>query len=374
MKVPKLNIALVEPFFGGSHKQWATQLKKYSHHHIHLYTLPARFWKWRMHGAAIHLAKKVNESSTKIDLIIVTDMLNLPVFKSLLVHANTPIVIYFHENQITYPWSKEDKDLIEKRDVHYGFINISSALSATKVLFNSQYHLNRFVKAIPQFLKKFPDYNELWVHKAIKNKSEVIPIGIDFSEILSCKPLKKKQNKIPIILWNHRWEYDKNPKDFFTVLDHLKQKNIRFKLYVLGEKAKNYPSIFNDAKIFFSKEILHWGYVKNRKEYLQMLWQADILPVCAIQDFFGISVVEAMACECYPLLPNRLAYVEHIDKKQFERCMYETKEDLVNKMQKLIFEEEVNYLNYTNKKITTYSWIKIARLFDTTFEKIVYYE
>ena len=71
-------------------------------------------------------------------------MLNLPVFQSL-IKQSCPIVIYFHENQFTYPWSPNDKDVELQRDKHYGFINYSSALSADHVYFNSQFHLNSFL-------------------------------------------------------------------------------------------------------------------------------------------------------------------------------------------------------------------------------------
>ena len=61
-------------------------------------------------------------------------MLNLPVFKSL-IKSNVKIVLYFHENQITYPWSDNDPDIKLKRDQHYGFINYTSALIADEIIF-----------------------------------------------------------------------------------------------------------------------------------------------------------------------------------------------------------------------------------------------
>lgn len=33
------------------------------------------------------------------------------------------------------------------------------------------------------------------------------------------------------------------------------------------------------------------------------LWQSDVLLVTSQQEYFGVSVVEAMHCGCYPLLP-----------------------------------------------------------------------
>ena len=50
----KLKIALLSPFHGGSHKQWAENLQAHSLNDIDLYSMPAVYWKWRMHGASIH--------------------------------------------------------------------------------------------------------------------------------------------------------------------------------------------------------------------------------------------------------------------------------------------------------------------------------
>ena len=60
--------------------------------------------------------------------------------------------------------------------------------------------------------------------------------------------IKDKKNEIPILLWNHRWEYDKNPDAFFNALFQLKNKGIKFQLIVLGESYKNSPPIFKKAK------------------------------------------------------------------------------------------------------------------------------
>ena len=77
-----MNILYVEPYYSGSHKQWIDSYKKYSSYNIDILSLPGIKWKWRMHGAAITLASKFNQLDKKYDLIICSDMLNLPVFKS----------------------------------------------------------------------------------------------------------------------------------------------------------------------------------------------------------------------------------------------------------------------------------------------------
>ena len=141
-----MKILYVEPYYAGSHKQWIDSYIKCSEHKIDILSLKGIHWKWRMHGAAITLADQFHELKKSYELIIVSDMLNLPLFKSLISKKlkKTKIVIYFHENQFSYPRSKNDKDVELKRDMHYNFINYSSALVSDYNFFNSQFHLNDF--------------------------------------------------------------------------------------------------------------------------------------------------------------------------------------------------------------------------------------
>ena len=111
----------------------------------------------------------------------------------------------------------------------------------------------------------------------------------------------------------------KNPELFFNSLLQLKEENIQFKLIVLGQSYSKIPSIFKAAKNNFSNQILHFGYAPSFEDYAKLLWQSDILPVTSNQDFFGGSVVEAIYCNNYPILPNRLAYPEHIPKSDQQK-------------------------------------------------------
>ena len=74
--------------------------------------MKGQFWKWRMHGGAITLAESFNNSDWNPDLILCTDMLDLTTFLSLTRKKtkHIPVAIYFHENQISYPWSPKDRD------------------------------------------------------------------------------------------------------------------------------------------------------------------------------------------------------------------------------------------------------------------------
>ncbi len=101
-----MHILLVSPYHGGSHRAWAVGYQKHSAHDVTLLTLPARFWKWRMHGGAVTLGRRWLESSAGTpDLILATDLLDLTTFLALTRQktATVPVALYMHENQLTYP-------------------------------------------------------------------------------------------------------------------------------------------------------------------------------------------------------------------------------------------------------------------------------
>ncbi len=322
-----------------------------------------------MHGGAVTLSKMFNEYlevNKKPDLIIVTDMLNLPVFTSLANVKNIPIISFFHENQITYPWSTQDRDKEKNRDHHYGFINYTTALRSDLVMFNSYYHKNIFIKELRKFLKKFPDNNDLFNVDIIEKKSVVSYLGLDLEKFDQYK--KNSTNQCPIILWNHRWEYDKNPEEFFECLKKIKNENIKFKLIILGEEFQTEMDVFTKSRKYFSNEIIHMGYAKSFSEYASLINKSDILPVTTKQEFFGVSVIEAIYCGVFPILPKRLTYPELFNSDLNPDNFYQDSTDLFIKLKECI-------VNNTKKSLREYSnrykWSKIAKDYDNIIQKVI---
>lgn len=325
-----------------------------------------------MHGGAVSLAKKFNALESKPDLILATDMLDLTTFLALTrkQSLDIPVAAYFHENQLTYPWSPIDRDVKHKRDNHYSFINYTTAIAADRVLFNSEYHKNSFLNALPTFLKQFPDKQGMEHISLIEEKSEVLHLGLDLKRFDVVSKDEDRQSGTPIILWNHRWEYDKNPDEVFEVLFELDERGLDFKLVVVGEQNEMKPSIFEKARERLSDRILHWGYCETFEEYANWLWKADVLPVTSNQDFFGGSVVEAMYCNCYPLLPNRLAYPDHIPDGAKSHFVYQDKTDLLEKLAHLIESAGTLSLAKPRSFVEHYDWDACIERYDHVFENL----
>lgn len=339
-----LNIVLLEPYSGGSHAAFNESLIEHSRHHYELITLPARKWKWRMRGAAIWFAQDGNNwmplPSSKdgggggdraVDLILTNDMLSVADLRALLPPhlASVPIVCYFHENQLTYPVPNE-----ADRDYQYGMTNITSCLTADSVWFNSHYHLEAFLKAADSLLRRMPDFVPKRVADSIRSKSRVLYPPVDVPDELA-SPAKPTDRPLTI-LWCHRWEYDKNPEPFFEALLELDSRGLPFELVLLGEQFRTAPAVFESSWERLRRHIVHAGFMPDRQQYLQQLVQCDLVVSTAIQENFGIAVVEAILAGCQPLLPNRLAYPELIPEKWRRVCLYDGDDQLFERLHRAI--------------------------------------
>ena len=322
-----MRILLIEPYFGGSHKAWAEGYAHHSRHQVELLTLPARFWKWRMQGAAVTLAEQALQRDSQPDVLLVTDMLNLPVFLGLAGRrlSGVPTVLYCHENQLTYPLPPG-----ETRDLTYGMANWLSMLAADRVYFNSAYHLEDWFEEVPRLLKHFPDHTHTHLIPEVRAKSAVLPVGCGLTQLEHARG-NTPASDVPLILWNQRWEYDKDPETFFRAMDVLVQDDQEFRIALAGSNERQMPEEFESARDRLGSRVIHYGRA-DRSTYERLLWQADIVVSTAIHEFFGIGVVEAVYCGCFPVLPRRLAYPELIPPLHHDNCLYANFEGLLERL------------------------------------------
>jgi glycosyltransferase involved in cell wall biosynthesis len=361
----KLNFLFIEPFFGGSHREFAKGLISHSHHRIDLVTLPARFWKWRMRGAALYFAKKI-PSLKRYNALITTDLMSLSDYKTLSPGICPPVLVYFHENQLTYPLAPG-----EHMDYQFGFTDITTALAADRVLFNSRTHCDAFFSHLPGFLKMMPEYRPNWAVGEIRSKAGVLYPGCRFPASGFCGDEPSIQLP-PLIIWNHRWEFDKNPDEFFYVLDRVLEKGIEFRLALLGESSQVVPKAFMGARDRYEDRIVQYGYVKSRQAYVNWLKRGAIVISTAQQENFGISVVEAIRFGCVPLLPARLVYPEIIPDGFHSDVLYKNKKELVRKLTRLI----TNYSRFETLRrelsaaMGRFSWPNLIDHYDEELEKL----
>jgi glycosyltransferase involved in cell wall biosynthesis len=306
-------ILIIEPYFGGSHRQFLKRLEKNIEAEFTFLTLPARKWKMRMQLSAAWFAECVGKmEEKKFDTVLCSSFVDVAVLRALLNNitgwnSSSLFCTYFHENQFVYPNRKEDKSRHQ-----FTAINFNTALVSERIAFNSHYNRLTFMDSCRKFINKAADVQLEDTMKRIEEKSSVLYPGIDMEKVVISAEV---ENPVPVICWNHRWEHDKNPEEFFYSLEELAEKGYSFKVIILGQAFRDIPPIFEWAKKKFAEQILHCGYVKSKKEYFGWLHKADIVVSTALHEFFGISVMEAVAAGCIPIVPDRLSYPELYPQK-----------------------------------------------------------
>lgn len=358
-------ILAVEPYYGGSHKTWIDGWIKRSHHRIELITLPARKWKWRMRGAAIELANRFAEidDGEAWDGLIASDMLNLAEFIALTRPAFDvcPSVLYLHENQFSYPLHPD-----ERVDYHYILTNFISSLAATKVVFNSEYNRDDFFGGIGFVLNKMPDFvPDQKSLQRLREDSYVLP------PCVALPTRNRKQhttNSSPVILWNHRWDRDKQPDVFLAALQKLVKRGIDFQVIICGERFDSGEICFQDAQSILGDGLIHLGYVESWEKYQAFLQRSDIVVSTAMQEFFGISVVEAVYAGAFPVLPKRLNYPHLIPKAFHELALYE-EDGFIDHLQRVIELAKNQPLPDLSEHMEQYKWEHHIQQYDALFDE-----
>ena len=363
-----MQIVWIDPFHGGSHAAVSEGFARRSRHDVALLTLPIDGgWRWRMRGGAVSLARLWREQALQTDLIVTTDMLDLATFRALSGSSDIPVAVYVHENQLTYPLPSG-----RSRDLSFAWINYTSALCADRLFFNSDFHRRSFLEALPGLLGRYHDYRELQTIDAIAAKAQVLTPGIDLLRLdQSIQTPERECADRPIILWNSRWEYDKQPEAFFDALEGLAARGIDFGLIVAGEHIDPNAPAFVAARERWADHIVHWGYAPDTASYSRLLHQADIVVSTALQEFFGIGIIEAIYCGCVPVLPRRLTYPDLLPTDLHADCLYRNQHDLVERLCDVIARLDALKQRPWQSIAAPYDWSHSAPLYDAAFEQLL---
>nr|XP_055071772.1 glycosyltransferase-like domain-containing protein 1 isoform X2 [Misgurnus anguillicaudatus] len=349
-----MSVLLLEAFNGGSHKQLLDLLQEGVEDCVS-FTLPAKKWHWRARTSALYFMQTVPASS-------------------------------------------------------------SYSLVADVVVFNSSFNMESFLSSISTFMKTMPDHRPKDLDRLIRPKCHVLHFPIRFPEVTRFLPAHKclrhlgrqdihnpavqhtdhtsvasfsditKDTESPEgkvheegpqtvsvvsgdddrdklrplhIVWPHRWEHDKDPQLFFQTLLKLKERQLSFEVSVLGETFTDVPDIFAEAKEQLVDHIQYWGFMPSKEDYLKVLCQADVVVSTAKHEFFGVAMLEAVHCGCYPLCPNALVYPEIFPVTY----LYSTPEQLCKKLQNFCKRPHLVRQHVIQVNISTFSWETLERRF-----------
>ena len=360
-----MRVFILNAYHAGSHAAWSSGYATSSAHEIHVVSMEGRFWKWRMHGGSVTMAEQARtlaEEVGKPDVFLATDMVDLPTFLGFTRDwaSDVPSVLYMHENQLTYPVSPRSAP-----DLTFGFMNWKSMLVSDAVVYNSAFHRGEVEASLPAVLKDFPDYRHSDQLPSVLKKSSILPVGIDLARLAN----RGTRSTPPLVLWNQRWEHDKNPEEMIAALSSVIERGVDIRIALCGENFRNEPEEFLGARELWGDHLIHFGWAEA-EEYVDLVASADIVLSTAEHEFFGIAVLEALSSGAAGVLPRRLSYPEILYPGTAGDHLYDTFEEMVemiigfaNKPHAPSPEQEAHYQQF--------DWSTVAPRYDSLLEEIV---
>lgn len=358
-----MRVLLVEPYLGGSHRDWAEGYRRHSSHDVRVVAHSAAWWKWRMRGSAVTLAGKVDDlraAGWEPELALVSDMTDLPALRSFARLVDLPVVLYFHESQLTYP----DSPHVEP-DLSYGFTNWLGALSADAVWFNSGYHREVFFEELARLLRQFPDHTHGHLVPAVREKSVVMPVGVELGWLPDRLPERAGP---PLITWNHRWEHDKGPDEFLEAVIGLHREGLELRLALCGEHSRQAPEEFEQARRQLGDRIVQFGFAPVDR-YRRLLLESWVVASTARQEFFGVAVVEGIAAGARPVLPDRLSYPWLIPEPYHDEVLY-AEGELAAALTRALGQGPAPIPEGLRARVLEFAWERMAPEYDAALTRL----
>jgi len=218
-----------------------------------------------------------------------------------------------HESQLLYPRAPN-----QRADTTAALVNWQSMVAADAVWFNSSFHQVAIHAALPKLLKAQPLPSHEHLVDTVFERAAVLWPGVETSWLTQ---QSRTERSVPRVLWNQRWDHDKNPHAVFTALAQLADDGVAFTVALAGHNHRPDHPEFEWVQEQLGDRIDHYGYLADA-DYKQLLLSADIVVSAADHEFFGIALVEAVAAGAVPVLPSRLSFPELIEPRWHHAALY----------------------------------------------------
>lgn len=358
-----MRVLLVEPHFGGSHRAWAEGYVAHSAHHVSLLVHAGANWRWRLRGGSVTLAEAARDwvaQHGRPDLVLASSPLDVAAFAGLTrdVLGGVPIAAYLHENQVTYPHP-------DAADVDAGWRTWTSLVAADHVMVNSRHHRDELADGLTRLLAQAPDHPHGHLLEPLLDSIDVIPVGVDL-------PVRgeSEAGPTPRIIWNHRWDADKNPEVFLRAIERILADGSPVEVVLGGTDHWDGGQRRAAAAERLGDVVVAAGPFDD-DAYRRHLASSDIVVSVADHDYFGVAIVEAIAAGCVPVLEHRLSYPELIPEAfhdavfhpagQFRRRLAEVVNDLAGARAAV---------DGLAAAMEVFGWHRVAPLLDGALERV----
>lgn len=297
----QLDILALEPFYGGARRAMLDTVMRYSRHRWTLLKLPPRRIDRRLQAAAIWFSEQLSRHwAGRVDVLFVGEAMNLSdLLKLTPVLAHKPSVVYFHDNQLPGPDSFTESPL--------DMVNLISAMAATELWFNSDFHLRSFARAAGSMVERHPEIAGRSPLAELDSKSSLMLPPVDLSqarEFVGAAP----RNMRTIFI-------DTRGADMQllnTALGILVRRNLKFDLITVGP-LKGLDADFPRRPIAENDE----------EQQIGALHEAGVLLSTRLRATTDHHAVRGLALGCRPVFPNSGVYPELLPAALHPQGLYD---------------------------------------------------
>ena len=349
-----LDILAIEPFYGGVRQQMMQTIARLSRHRWNVQKLPARRIERRLAASSKWFAEvlyRVDLDSIK--LVFTSEMLNLSELYRLVPKlARKPAIVYFHDNQTP----SSEQTIYGPLDT----VNISNAMVASEVWFNSQFHQDLFLDRADALFSRNPDISGQSSVSEIRSKCLVMPPPVDLNRVFSnasagSKNIIRNPRKV---LMDIR---DSDPAEIIEIKRRFEMRGEVFDLVTVADPNK-IPKVLAASNISPREET----------KLFQAMRQAGVY-LCSRNKVLSDELfIPAMSAGCWPVIPEAGMFIESIPPAMHLYCMHDgTLESIMTRIEDAWYTErppgyDIELQEYISKRDAKES----CRMIDELIEDI----
>lgn len=299
-----------------SHRSWRETLAAaFPEHRFTTLAAPPRHFAFRLRAQPLLWAPALRDRVARNppDLVLATSVVDGATLRGLVpALAAVPWLVYFHENQFAYP--RRPERARDPAPLDGPLVNLSAALCADRVLFNSAWNRDSFLAGVVDLLRRLPERIPTIHTETLEQRAAVLPVPLPDACFDAGPDSGAREPGGPLeLLWNHRFEWDKGPDRLLAVLRALDRAGLEARVHVVGPTFRTAPPAFAEiAALLRSSATLRAGARgwQPEPDYRTLLRRAHVVLSTTRHDFQGLSVLEAVAAGCAPVVPDALCYRE----------------------------------------------------------------
>ena len=266
-------------------------------------TQRARFFSWRVRASGWMWALSGDPDLARdYEVVVATSLTGVVALKAMCpALRDVPLWLYFHENQFAHPLEARQE---AAHRMGWRFQSLQNALCADAVSFNTVFNRDTFLEGAAAMLRRFPERLPGDPVGQIRRRSDVLPVPL--TETFAA--YRNTPKEAGLIVWNHRWEWDKQPERFLEALVRLRREGVAFRVAMLGSGGGRDGALAGYREALGDR-VAAWGEA-DPANYREWVGRAAVGVSCALHDFQGLSVLELAQAGARVVVPRRVAYPE----------------------------------------------------------------